>query len=106
MVVVKVELWPNGHEEHAKELTRAYITNNGITSKETNGEFGSYEAKFMQSYQFNPKKIWKKSTVHRIHRERRGIWDILFASLFNAGLAKRNFDVMNPAAIKKNLPPV
>lgn len=44
----------------------------------------------MQSHAYNPKKIWKKSTIENIDRKNRGVWDILFCALFNAGLYRRN----------------
>lgn len=90
MIVVKVELWPGGVESGARELSRAYITNDAKTSVETKGEYGSYDCRFMQSHQFNPKEVWKQSRAKFIHRTKRGVWDILFVGLFNAGLLKRN----------------
>lgn len=90
MIVVKVELWPHGDESKARELSRAFISNDLKTTAETRGEYGSYECKFMQSQQFNPSKVWKKSRAKFIHRTKRGVWDILFVGLYNAGLLKRN----------------
>ncbi|MCL8267287.1 hypothetical protein M9Y82_11625 [Leptospira weilii] len=90
MIVIKVEIWPNGDETKAREHSRAYIANDEKTTIETKGTFGSYNAKFMQSEYFDPKKIWKKSRVERIHRQLRGVWDILYVALQNAGLDKRN----------------
>lgn len=90
MIVVKVEIWPRGNEGKAFELSRAYIANDAKTSAKTDGEYGSYDAKFMQSFQFNPNKIWKKGRAENIHRKRRGVWDILFVALRSAGLDKRN----------------
>lgn len=91
MLVVKVELWPGGRGgEHAKELCRAYISNDGKTSNATSGEYGAYDAKFMQSTQYNPDKVWKKGRVDKMHRKRRGVWDILYVALRSAGMGKRN----------------
>jgi hypothetical protein len=90
MIVVKVELWPMGNEEKAKELSRAYIANDYETSKKTKGEYGSYDAKFMQSILFNPKKIWKKGRAENVHRKKRGVWDIIYLCLKSAGMDKRN----------------
>lgn len=90
MLVVKVELWPKGDESRAREICRAQIANDVATTKETRGEFGAYKAKFMQSVQFNPTKVWKYGKVPPIHRQKRGVWDILFLALYSAGMFGRN----------------
>ena len=90
MIVVKVEMWPLGNEKRAYEMTRAYIANLGGTTLETKGEYGTYKADFMQSVQFNPKKIWKTGAVQRIHRHKRGLWDILYVALRSIGMEERN----------------
>lgn len=36
MIVVKVELWPGGSEEHSREIGRTYIANVGGTSNRGN----------------------------------------------------------------------
>ena len=89
-MVIKVELWPIGDALQARELTRAYIANDGITSLKTQGTLGSYDARFMQSVHYNPKKVWKTGRAENIHRTKRGIWDILYVCLRSAGLEKRN----------------
>ena len=93
MLVVKVEMWPKGHESKAHEICRAFIANDGKTSRETEGEYGSYNARFMQSVRFNPKKVWRTGRVEKIHRSKRGVWDILFACLRSAGLGHRNKEI-------------
>jgi hypothetical protein len=90
MLVVKVEMWPGGNPEKAYEMTRAYIANDVKTTNETKGEYGTYNARFMQSVRFSPDKVWKRGKAEHIHRRRRGIWDILFVALRSAGLDKRN----------------
>jgi hypothetical protein len=90
MIVVKIEIWPFGNEEKAKEITRAYIANDGKTSSKTNGVFGSYDVRFMQSEQYNPKKVWKKGRAENVHRKKRGVWDILYLCLKSIGMEKRN----------------
>lgn len=90
MLVIKIELWPFGEEEKSKEIARAFICNDGETSKKTRGIFGSYDAKFMQSDRYNPKKVWKKGRAENIHRTKRGVWDILYLCLKSIGMDKRN----------------
>jgi len=43
----------------------------------------------MQSWQFDPTKVWRKGKA-KIHRDKQGIWDILYQVLSTAGLEKRN----------------
>lgn len=90
MIVVKVEIWPKGDEKSARELTRAYIANDVVTSIRTKGSYGSYNADFMQSAQFNPKKVWKKGRAENVHRTKRGVWDIIYLCLKSIGMEKRN----------------
>jgi hypothetical protein len=61
---------------------------------ETKGELGSYEAEFMQSYEFDPSKTWKKGKVKNIHRNKRGVWDILYCALHSIGMNKRNKNII------------
>ncbi|PJZ51592.1 hypothetical protein [Leptospira adleri] len=90
MIVVKVEIWPNGDETKKREHSCAYIANDRKTTEATKGAYGSYDAKFMQSEDFNPKKVWKSSRAEGIHRKLRGVWDIIYVALRNAGLEERN----------------
>ena len=90
MLVVKIEIWPLGDERGAKEICRGYIANDGKMSAQTGSVYGSYDAKFMQSSQFDPGKVWRKGRAERIHRSLRGPWDILYSCLRSAGLDKRN----------------
>ncbi|MBM9499722.1 hypothetical protein JWG44_05585 [Leptospira sp. 201903071] len=90
MIVVKIEIWPNGDESKKREHSRAYIANDRTTTEATKGAYGSYDARFMQSEAFNPKKVWKSARADRIHRKLRGAWDILYVALRNAGLEERN----------------
>ena len=45
MIVVKVELWPKGHEEKAIELARMFLANDG-TSKDP--KLGHYDVAVMR----------------------------------------------------------
>jgi len=90
MIRVTIEIVPHGIEDKAFVHSIATIANDGIKSLQTHGELGDYNAKFMQSYDKNPKQLWKKGHATDIHRTKRGIWDILFCCLYNAGMFKRN----------------
>lgn len=90
MIVIKVEMCPLGDEDKSFEMARAYISNDYETSAKTDGKYGSYNAKFMQSVQFNPKKVWKRGKAKNIHRKKRGVWDILYCCLRSIGMEERN----------------
>lgn len=95
MIRITVEIIPHGIEEKKFTHSIANIWNTGATTKETHGLYGDYQAEFMQSHLFNPKKVWKKSKALNIHRQRRGVWDIIFCLLYNAGLYARNKQNLN-----------
>lgn len=72
MLVVKVELWPNGNAKQARELGRAEIGNVG-------GDLisGVYQARFKGESQ--------PSTVERlVHLRDRGFWWLVMAVLESA----------------------
>jgi len=90
MLVIKIEMWPNGDESKAYEHSRAYIVNDCKTYILSKGALGSYDVRFMQSCRFNPKRTWKIGRAENIHRTRRGLWDILYVALRSIGMEKRN----------------
>lgn len=90
MIVVNIEVWPRGDESKKYPIAKAFIANEGTTTEKTAGEYGSYTAKFMQSEQFNPHKVWKVGVADRVHRRNRGVWDILYLCLKSAGMDRRN----------------
>ena len=90
MLVVKIEMWPNGEEAKAYEHSRAYVANDCLTTMKSQGTYGSYNVRFMQSIKFDPKKVWKRGRAENIHRSRRGMWDILYVALRSIGMEKRN----------------
>ncbi|UOG61471.1 hypothetical protein [Leptospira noguchii] len=103
MIVIKVEIWPGGDESRKYEHSRAYINNLEETTNATKGEYGDYECRFMQSRQFNPKRVWKKSVVKRMHRVKRGVWDIIGMGLVNGGILKRNLKDQIEPFLKKTI---
>lgn len=53
MLVIKIELWPGGFEEHKRTLGYAHIWNDGTGDK----DIGNYKIKIFQWGRKN--KIWK-----------------------------------------------
>lgn len=94
MLKVIIEMWPKGSEANKFVHSTAIMYNDGKESFNTNGEYGSYRGVFMQSHQFNPNRAWKTSQVKRIHRRKRGVWDILFCLLYKAGMWDRNKHIL------------
>ena len=90
MLKVIIEMWPKGQKEGKFVHSKAIIYNNVQETMETGGTYGTYEGYFTQSYKFNPHKIWKTGRIEGIHRQNRGVWDILFCLLYKAGLWERN----------------
>lgn len=81
MLVVKVEVWPFGDKDQARQLGEARIALQSVTPD----NHGSY------SYTLNgPKKAgWRHGRVEGHHRTKRGIWDLLYRVLRHA-VAERN----------------
>ncbi len=81
--MLRVEIWmiPNGDESKKFLHSTAKIVNDSTTTIATNGELGSYKVEFMQSYKFNPDKIWKTGKAKNIHRTKQGVWHILNQAL-------------------------
>jgi hypothetical protein len=60
MIVVKIELWPFGNEEHKKEIGKIHITNDltGTTKR------GNYSVKLFHSGKCVHKSgVWRTGTV-------------------------------------------
>lgn len=87
MIVIKIELWPYGIEDKAREISRAYIVNDIETSHRTKGKFKSYNASFLKP---NAQKVWKKGKADKVHRTKKNVWDILYLCLRSAGMERRN----------------
>lgn len=85
MLVVKIELWPHGHESLAEEIARGYIANDGtgtptkgnyqflFTANERSGEGDS------PPFYPDEKKVRKamRATIEGFPRQRQGAWDLL-----------------------------
>lgn len=81
--MIRIEIWmiPNGDESKKFLHSIAKIVNDTKTSIKTNGELGSYNVEFMQSYKFNPRKVWRRGRAENIHRTKQGVWHILSQAL-------------------------
>lgn len=47
MIVIKVEMWPLGDESKAVGFSKAYISNQIVTTVKTDGTRGDYSVKLM-----------------------------------------------------------
>lgn len=87
MIVVKVEMYPQGQKEGAYLLCCATIANDGTGDETT----GNYE--FALSYQTNltsRRGSWRTGHVAGFPRKGRGVWDLLYRVLCSAGMNQRN----------------
>ena len=71
MLVVKIELWPGGHEGNAKEIGRAYIWNDGSGTEAR----GNYKGKILR--RGSQTRIWREGRVLGFPRKRLKAWDLL-----------------------------
>ncbi len=79
MIVVKIEMWPGGMEDHPRkrELQRIFITNSGGTN-----EIGHYDVKIPKSPEYARRGgIWKSGRVVDFPRLRLGPADLLLRAL-------------------------
>lgn len=74
MIVVKVELWPYGSQEGAREIGRAQIVNDGSGSR----DIGHYR------FSFDPMTDKEHRGVVRDHRRSSGVWYLLWRALTEA----------------------
>jgi len=75
MIVVRVELWPQGDQERASIMGVAMIENVG-----GDRDFGEYRVHLSK---FGGEGIWKRGKVSGFQRRRLGPWDLLFLALRN-----------------------
>jgi hypothetical protein len=92
MLVVKIEMWPQGDHTKARSLGVATIANTGGDTT-----LGDYECHFFKSSEYSEqaetrplhemltrpkaKEIWHKSEVRGFPRLKLGPWDLLFLAL-------------------------
>lgn len=81
MLVVRIELWPRGSEEHKRELGIAYIANDVSGTPDT----GNYNVRFMKSPEYAKHPgVWKSARVESFPRRRLGPWDLLYRALHSS----------------------
>lgn len=76
MIVIKIELWPNGFESRKKEIGRMHITNKG-TSKEPNR--GDYKVEIMR--RGTTDIVQKESEVINYPRKSYSVWVLIHRAL-------------------------
>lgn len=83
MLKVTVELVSAVDSSRSRVLGVAVIENDGIESIETNGDTGSYRARFSK-WAPKERETWKRGTVSGFNRKTRGAWDLLYLALQSA----------------------
>lgn len=84
MIVVKIELWPYGMEDRAREIARMIIANDGGTA-----ELGDYAVQVEAPPPGTPKALrWPSRTVHvrQFKRLTTPIWVLVQRALTEARL--------------------
>lgn len=86
MLVIKIEMWPQGDESQAREIGRAHISNDGTGTPDR----GHYDVKLLKSAEYATRPgTWKKGRVQNFPRQVLGPWDLLFRALRDC-VADRN----------------
>jgi hypothetical protein len=83
MLRITVELLPHGRPDRARHLGTALISNDG-TGDETHANYVALFSKWGR-----PNETWRRGTVLRFPRQRRGPWDLLYCCL-HAAVGSRN----------------
>lgn len=85
MIVVKIELWPRGHEIASKEIGRMYIANDGtaVTAR------GNYDVKVARRGAFEWKgwrniKATREARVENYPRQSYNVWRLITRALKGA----------------------
>jgi hypothetical protein len=83
MVVVKVELWPNGDETKARTIGRIKIANDGTGTLER----GNYNVELSHSGRYSNKPgVWKKGKVVGYRRLAQSPYHLVKMALTAAGI--------------------
>ena len=83
MIVVKVELWPQGREEDARPLGFAEIANDGQLSMTSEGREGTYAIRIFAKTP-GVRRLWRTGGITGFDRKQFGVWDLLMLCLFDA----------------------
>lgn len=82
MIKVTIELVSAIDPTRSKVLGIALIANDGVTSKESDGNLGSYSVT-LSKWAPKLRDVWKSGRVKDFDRVGRGPWDLLFLALRN-----------------------
>lgn len=89
MIVVKIEMWPGGHEAKKYKLGEMRIANDG----EGTPARGDYDVVLMKGERLAKQPgVWRRARVLGFPRARLGVYDLIFRAL-GAAVASRNPDV-------------
>lgn len=80
MIKVTMELISAISPTRNKVLGVAYISNQAVTTAQTNGHYGDYKVELSKR---EPKlnETWRRGEVHKFPRKRLGAWDLLYRAL-------------------------
>ncbi len=81
MIVVKIELWPYGIEDKAREIGRMKITNDAKTTIESKGSKGSYDARIMRKGTID--RVQREGRVENYSRKSYPVWELVRRALNN-----------------------
>lgn len=81
MIVIKIEIWPGGFEQYAKELYRGFIWNDATGTPEK----GNYKVELNKKGQkIKGKGVWKSWSFKGFERKKLLAWDLLAISIVGA----------------------
>lgn len=79
MIVVKIELWPLGFEDKAKEIGRMTITNDLTTLERTSGNKSSYNVRVMRRGTID--QVQREGRVENYPRHSYTVWELVRRAL-------------------------
>lgn len=100
MIVIKLEMWPNGVEAHAYALGRAFLTNDGTSSDARRGNYdGAIMAKGeLRSPHVAPASVGRRARIEDYPRLSNVVW-VLVQRFLNAAMKPEG--VANPRKAKQ-----
>jgi hypothetical protein len=87
VIVIRLELWPQGDESKKRLLGVAQIANVGGTA-----DLGDYDAIIFKSPEYATRPgVWRRGQVSGFHRRSRrvGPWELLWLALEACGVGER-----------------
>jgi hypothetical protein len=80
MIRVTIDLIDTVDNSRSRCKGICYITNNFVTSLESQGRFGTYNYRITK-WDPNINRVWRQGTVGPFDRVKRGPWDLLYLVL-------------------------